>query len=777
LRFLKQSTSVDLPIGPFLDETDGKTAETGLTITQPDVRLKKNAGNWAQKAAAQTLSHEENGFYEVTLDATDTDTLGQLRLAVHESGALPVWEEFMVMPANVWDSLFGADALQVHAVEIANALITAASIASDAITDAKVASDVTIASVTGAVGSVTAMVTANVIQISGDATAADNLESYTDGTTPQPVNVTQLSGDATAADNAEAFFDGTGYAGTGNVIPSVTTVTGNVNGNVGGNVTGSVGSVASGGITATSIAADAIGASELAADAVAEIADAVWDEVASGHVAVGSFGQRLFGLRSNTAQAGAAGSITLDASASAVDDFYKNAIVVVSAGTGVNQARTISGYVGATKVASVTPNWGTNPSSDSVFVIIPMGAVAGASAPSAADVADAVWDEVLAGHAGAGSAGEALDAAGTAGDPWTTALPGAYGSGTAGKIIGDNINATISSRASQASVDTIDGIVDSILVDTGTTLQGELDGIQADTEDIQSRLPAALTGAGNIKADVLAISGDATAADNLETAADGGSFNLGGGGVVAASVTGAVGSVASGGITAASLASDTITAAKIAADAITAAKIADGAIDANTFAAGAITATAIAADAITDAKVASDVTIASVTGSVGSVTGAVGSVTGAVGSIASGGISASSFAAGAIDAAAIAADAIGSSELAATAVTEIQSGLATAASISTLQASVDTIDDFLDTEIAAIKTVTDQLAAAQSEPSAVPAANASPLAKIAWLAALARNKITQTATTQTLRNDADSATIAASTHSDDGTTHTRGEWA
>lgn len=43
---------------------------------------------------------------------------------------------------------------------------------------------------------------------------------------PPPVNVTQLSGDATAADNSEAFFDGTGYAGTNNVIPTVTTVNG-----------------------------------------------------------------------------------------------------------------------------------------------------------------------------------------------------------------------------------------------------------------------------------------------------------------------------------------------------------------------------------------------------------------------------------------------------------------------------------------------------------------------------------------------------------------------
>lgn len=39
------------------------------------------------------------------------------------------------------------------------------------------------------------------------------------------VNATQISGDSTAADNAESFFDGTGYAGTNNVIPLVTTTT------------------------------------------------------------------------------------------------------------------------------------------------------------------------------------------------------------------------------------------------------------------------------------------------------------------------------------------------------------------------------------------------------------------------------------------------------------------------------------------------------------------------------------------------------------------------
>ncbi|HEY6019540.1 MAG TPA: hypothetical protein VIY48_06455 [Candidatus Paceibacterota bacterium] len=71
--------------------------------------------------------------------------------------------------------------------------------------------------------------------------------------------------------------------------------------------------------------------------------------------------------------------------------------------------------------------------------------------PSAATIAGAVWDVTLSGHLTAGTTGNALNAAGAAGDPWSTALPGAYGAGTAGNIIGNNINATISSRLASAS--------------------------------------------------------------------------------------------------------------------------------------------------------------------------------------------------------------------------------------------------------------------------------------------------------------------------------------
>lgn len=119
--FLKQSTAVTVKIGPFLDSTDGNTQETGLTISQADVLLSKNGGALTQKTEATTCTHDAVGVYGCPLDATDTGTLGRLQLNVHESGALAVWHEYMVVTANVYDSIVGgADYLDVATAELAN---------------------------------------------------------------------------------------------------------------------------------------------------------------------------------------------------------------------------------------------------------------------------------------------------------------------------------------------------------------------------------------------------------------------------------------------------------------------------------------------------------------------------------------------------------------------------------------------------------------------------------------------------------------------------------
>jgi len=106
---IKQNTAVTLLIGPFLDETDGVTPETGLTIAQADIRLSKNGGNMAQKNDATSCIHDELGYYTCPLDATDSNTLGILKLSVAPSGSLPVWVDIMVLTAEAYDTLYGTD--------------------------------------------------------------------------------------------------------------------------------------------------------------------------------------------------------------------------------------------------------------------------------------------------------------------------------------------------------------------------------------------------------------------------------------------------------------------------------------------------------------------------------------------------------------------------------------------------------------------------------------------------------------------------------------------
>jgi hypothetical protein len=83
----------------------------------------------------------------------------------------------------------------------------------------------------------------------------------------------------------------------------------------------------------------------------------------------------LQSVRSNTAAGGGAGTLTLDAGASALNDFYKDTWVYLTGGTGVGQTRLCTAYNGTTKIASVYPAWVTNPDNTSTFAILPNAGV------------------------------------------------------------------------------------------------------------------------------------------------------------------------------------------------------------------------------------------------------------------------------------------------------------------------------------------------------------------------------------------------------------------
>ncbi len=123
---LKQSTAATIKVGPFLSNTDGDTEKTALAIAQADIRLSKNGNAFAQSHNAAGATHDEKGNYAVPLDATDTNTVGRLRIHIHVATALAVWENCFVLPAAIYDWLTGAATLGVDLVDIPNADAVAA---------------------------------------------------------------------------------------------------------------------------------------------------------------------------------------------------------------------------------------------------------------------------------------------------------------------------------------------------------------------------------------------------------------------------------------------------------------------------------------------------------------------------------------------------------------------------------------------------------------------------------------------------------------------------
>lgn len=124
--------------------------------------------------------------------------------------------------------------------------------------------------------------------------------------------------------------------------------------------------------TASAITSSAIANAALtnAKFGVAAIDNSVLAAQAISYATLDSTFATAFGVvRRAVATAGGASTITLDAGASAVDSFYKNTEIYIVSGTGVGQTRGYLSYVGGTKVYTVDSAWSTNPDNTSQFVI------------------------------------------------------------------------------------------------------------------------------------------------------------------------------------------------------------------------------------------------------------------------------------------------------------------------------------------------------------------------------------------------------------------------
>lgn len=249
----------------LVDATDGITAETGEAGGQPQVS--SDGGAWTNTGIG-TLSAIGNGRYYADLTQTLVQTAGTLIETRYKSAntAECPGDSVQVVAFDPNDNVrLGLTALPNAAADAAGGLVISDAGGFDIDNRAPSATSITNMNTVFATDFATNYNTTldqwnvnveswNATAVPAEHTAGYPIVTIKDGTGTGEINtnagaialvdlvtttttvtnavsanVTQISGDSVAADNAEAFFDGTGYAGTGNVIPTVTSVTNNVN--------------------------------------------------------------------------------------------------------------------------------------------------------------------------------------------------------------------------------------------------------------------------------------------------------------------------------------------------------------------------------------------------------------------------------------------------------------------------------------------------------------------------------------------------------------------
>lgn len=218
--YLKQSTATNVLVGPIVAFDDGVTPKTSLTLGDITARIFK-----AVTATSLTLTasggsndcvHVNDGWWNLELTATDTNTVGRLMLSFRDEDVfMPVWHEFQVVAANVYDTLIaGTDALDVSVIQWLGTAVTAATAGRPDVNMLAINDDTTDAADLGlAIDNANNLVKSNITAISDDTTAATNLEAaydgtgYVGGTTLQAVDIQSIDGTAESALALKAMCD------------------------------------------------------------------------------------------------------------------------------------------------------------------------------------------------------------------------------------------------------------------------------------------------------------------------------------------------------------------------------------------------------------------------------------------------------------------------------------------------------------------------------------------------------------------------------------------
>lgn len=121
MQLLKQNTGQLVMVGPLVDATDGFTAETGVTLSTCSLAaIYKHNATVSTTISMRSFTHMAVGEYTLSLGNSDLDTLGVMTLVlVCPNVCRPFRQEFMVVPANVYDSLVsGSDYLDANVAQV-----------------------------------------------------------------------------------------------------------------------------------------------------------------------------------------------------------------------------------------------------------------------------------------------------------------------------------------------------------------------------------------------------------------------------------------------------------------------------------------------------------------------------------------------------------------------------------------------------------------------------------------------------------------------------------
>jgi hypothetical protein len=130
-RILKANTAVRIVVGPLCDLTTG-LAKTGMTVTNMAMYMwhEHDDGSAPTKtidAVAFTASGGNNdmvelagGYYDIEITAAQTDiTAGRCKFLLYDIDViLPYFEDWIIVPANVFDSIMGTDLLQIDVTQL-----------------------------------------------------------------------------------------------------------------------------------------------------------------------------------------------------------------------------------------------------------------------------------------------------------------------------------------------------------------------------------------------------------------------------------------------------------------------------------------------------------------------------------------------------------------------------------------------------------------------------------------------------------------------------------